>query len=212
MRKAGKGGRAVAGFTLLEMMTVVAVIAVLSGIAMISFNTGLDRIRANSGVRTISYTLNYARIRAIAENRSYVVRFVVKGGVNSNEYTCMLETFCDANRNLILDPGETIRKEVLPKGIVYDLSTVKDINDQLPSDSEHRDGIDFPDNQVIFSPRGYASTRGEIYIIPSGNLEDAYNGNRKAVSVEAISGKTVIWNYHEALEENGVCPWKEDGK
>ncbi len=68
------------------------------------------------------------------------------------------------------------------------------------------------ENQVIFSPRGYASTRGVVYIIPSGNLKDAYNGNRKGVSLEAVSGKTVIWNYSEGLEEKGECPWREDGK
>ncbi len=193
-------------------MTVVAVIAILSGIVVISFNTGLNRIRANSGIRTISYALGYARIRAIAENRPYVVRFVVKGNAADEGRTCLLETFCDANKNLVLDPGETVREEKLPKGVVYDLSAVKDINDQLPSDLEHKDGVNFPGNQVFFSPRGYASDRGEIYIIPSADLKDAYDGNRKAVSLEAISGKTMIWNYREALEKAGECPWKEDGK
>jgi prepilin-type N-terminal cleavage/methylation domain-containing protein len=212
MGRTANGSSFLRGFTLLEVMTFVAVIAILSAIAVLSFNTGLDRIRVNSGVRTISYALNYARIRAIAENRPYVVKFVVRGPTTVSGRICVLETFCDANKNQVQDPGEVIHEEELPKGIIYDLTAVKDIYDRFATSPEQRDGIDFPEDQVIFFPRGNASTRGEVYIVPSSNLKDTYNGNRKAVSLEAISGKTIVWNYYEGLEKNGQCPWKEDGR
>ena len=202
----------VLGFTLIEVMSVVALIAIMSGVAVYTINTNLDRIRADNGVRRIALALNYARIRAIAEDTNYLVSFHVRPTTGTDESKCYILMFGDANKNGTLDTGEKSRTEDLPKGIVYDLNGPKDIYNLPATSNEDKDGVIFPNNKVTLSPRGIASDRGEIYIIPFNNLEDSVDNNRRAVSLEALSGKPIVWNYDVGLFGLGQNPWREEGK
>ncbi len=199
------------GFTLLEVMTVVAIIAILSGIAVYSINTNLDRIRADTAVRRVSIALNYARIRAIAEDTNYVVTFVVRPAAELNQSKCYIEMLADANENGAKDAGEKVRTEDLPKGIIYNLGGLHDIYNAA-ADAQKNDGIGFPNNRVTFLPRGNATDKGEVYLIPEVSLEKGFNDNRRAVSLEKLSGRTIAWFYHSALAEAGSNPWAEEGK
>ncbi len=203
------GGRG--GFTLLEVMSVVAVIAIMSGIAVYSINTNLDRIKADTAVRRISITLNYARIRAIAEDTNYVVSFAVRPAATANLSKCYIEMLADTNKNGVKDAGEKTRTEDLPKGIIYNLGGFKDIYDTA-ADAQKNDGIGFPNNKVTFLPRGNATTKGEIYVIPETSLEKGHHDNRRAVSLEKLSGRTIAWFYHSKLADAGSNPWAEEGK
>jgi prepilin-type N-terminal cleavage/methylation domain-containing protein len=200
----------IGGFTLLEVMTVVAIIAIMSGIAVYSINTNLDRIRADTAVRRISIALNYARIRAIAEDTNYIVTFSVRP-TTTNQSKCYIEMVADTNKNGVKDAGETVKTEDLPKGIVYNLSGLHDIYDTA-ADAQKNDGIGFPNNRVTFLPRGNATAKGEVYIIPEMSLEKGHNDNRRAVSLEKLSGRTLAWFYHSALATAGKNPWAEEGK
>lgn len=201
----------IGGFTLLEVMTVTAVIAILSGIAVYSINTNLDRIRADTAVRRVSIALNYARIRAIAEDTNYIVTFSVRSAPTLNQSRCYIEMLADTNKNGVKDTGEMVRTEDLPKGVVYNLSGMHDIYD-VAADSQKTDGIAFPDNKVTFLPRGNATTKGEIYVIPAISLEKNHRDNRRAVSLEKLSGRTIAWLYHSSLADEGKNPWVEEGK
>jgi prepilin-type N-terminal cleavage/methylation domain-containing protein len=199
------------GFTLLEVMTVVAIIAIMSGIAVYSINTNLDRIRADTAVRRVSITLNYARIRAIAEDTNYVVSFKVRPTATIDQSKCYIEMLADSNGNGVKDTGEKVMIEDLPKGVIYDLNSHKDIYNII-ADGQKKDGIGFLDNKVTFLPRGNATSKGEIYIIPQVSLEKDFNDNRRAVSLERLSGRTIAWFYHKALADAGSNPWMEEGK
>lgn len=214
-KQPGVSGRAPAGqtrgFTLLEVITVVAIIAILSGIAVYSINTNLDRIRADTAVRRISIALGYARIRAVAENCNYVVTFPTRGVVEKNQSKYYISMLADLDKDGVKDTNETIRTEDLPRGIIYDLSGMVDINNVL-ADSSNEDGIAFTGDHIIFLPRGNAIASGEIYVIPEASLEKGINDNRRAVSLEKLSGRTIPWYYHSALAEAGKNPWLEEGK
>jgi prepilin-type N-terminal cleavage/methylation domain-containing protein len=199
------------GFTLLEVMTVVAVIAILSAIAVYSINTNLDRIRADTAVRRISFALNYARIRAVAENCNYIVTFAVRTGVSKDQPKCYISMLADMDKDGVKDAGEAVRTEDIPSGIMYDLDGQCDINNAA-ANSQNRDGIAFSDNTVTFLPRGNANESGEVYIIPEKSLEKHFNDNRRAVSLEKLSGRTIAWFYHSSLADAGENPWKEEGK
>lgn len=202
----------IGGFTLLEMMTVVAIIAIMSGIAVYSINTNLDRIRADSAVRRISITLNYARIRAISENTNYVVQFLYRDNPGKNKSMCYVRMFADANKNGIYDSGEATRIEDLPTGITFDLNGPKDIDNVTVTSSLTMDGIVFADNKLTFFPRGSASENGEVYIIPNKNMQDGIDANRRAVSVERLSGKTIVWVYDTKRLDKGLCAWRLEGE
>ncbi len=199
------------GFTILELMTVVGIIAVLSAIAVYSINTNLDRIRADTAVRRVSLALNYARIRAVAENCNYIVTFSVRPTVSKGQSRSYIEMLADIDKDGAKDTGETTRIEDLPGGIIYDLEGQPDINN-IAADAQNRDGIAFSDNKVTFLPRGNADEGGEVYIIPEKSLERNINQNRRAVSLERLSGRTIGWFYHTSLADAGKNPWKEEGK
>jgi prepilin-type N-terminal cleavage/methylation domain-containing protein len=200
------------GFTLLEVMTVAAIVAIMSGIAVYSINTNLNRIRADSGIRKISLVLNYARIRAIAENTNYVVQFKVRSNAGKDVGHCYIYMYADINKNGTYDAGEKTRTEELPKGIIYNLTSTRDIYNNVVTNNSIKDGIVFTNNEVTLLPRGDASEAGEIYIIPDENLQKGIDNYRRAVSLERLSGKPIIWYYDPGRYAKGLNPWKLEGE
>ncbi len=211
MKRARPSIQGSGGFTLLEVMSVVAIIAIMSGIAVYSINTNLDRIRADTAVRRVSIALNYARIRAIAEDCNYIVTFRVRTSPARTQAKYYIEMVADTNKNGVKDTGETVRTEDLPKGVAYDLKGYHDIYNVEP-DSLEWDGIAFPGNTVTFLPRGNATTKGEVYMIPEQSLKKGINDLRRAVSLEKLSGRTIAWFYHSSLAAKGKNPWEKEGK
>jgi prepilin-type N-terminal cleavage/methylation domain-containing protein len=202
------------GFTLLEMMTGVGVIAVMSGIAIYSINMNLNRIRADSGIRKLSLALNYARIRAIAENTNYVVLFKVRSNPDKVQGKCYVYMYADTNKNGTYDTGEKTKTEELPKGIIYDLtgSNPRDIYNTTVTSSIIQDGIVFTNNEVTFLPRGNASEAGEIYIVPGDDVIKGFDNNRRAISLERLSGKPIVWYFDKGRSDQGLNPWKLEGE
>ena len=63
------------GFTLIEILTVIAIIAVVSSIVLPNVIAWLPRYRLNSGAEDIQSTLQLARLGAIKENADATVTF-----------------------------------------------------------------------------------------------------------------------------------------
>ena len=64
------------GFTLIEMMVVIAIIAVLSAIAVPSFMEYARNQRLNGAARQVYSDLMNARQQAVTENKKIIVEFV----------------------------------------------------------------------------------------------------------------------------------------
>jgi type II secretory pathway pseudopilin PulG len=64
------------GFSLLEALTAIALIMIVSGMAIINFGSIMPRARANSAMDQMLYQLRSARGRAIAHRREVQVQFV----------------------------------------------------------------------------------------------------------------------------------------
>lgn len=64
------------GFTLYEMMTVIAVIAVITGISLFNYLSWVPGIRLNAAARQVMSDLTAARMSSIKENASVAVSLV----------------------------------------------------------------------------------------------------------------------------------------
>ena len=64
------------GFTLLEILTALAIITVIMGMAMLNYGNILPNFKANSAMDQLLYQLRSARERAISHRREVQVQFV----------------------------------------------------------------------------------------------------------------------------------------
>jgi len=201
------------GFTLLEMMVVVTMIAILSAVAGVSFRSNINKIKVNASARTIALSMSNARIKAVTENNYYVVGFRKPGdtgfeGGSIEDY--VIEILDDDDSSTTYDAGEKVITEELRPGIVYSFPPGDDFNCTGASITGIDDGINFPSNEVVFYPRGNCSTDGEIYLIPDKNEIDGLNSNRRCIYLARITGKAIVYKYDQAQKDGGNCPWEKE--
>jgi prepilin-type N-terminal cleavage/methylation domain-containing protein len=76
--------RSRAGFTLVEMMLVVAIVAIFAALAVPSWQRYQSNNQLRAAARSVSNAFSYARSRAVATGNRYVVAFAVDPG-NPND-------------------------------------------------------------------------------------------------------------------------------
>ncbi|MBN2397494.1 MAG: GspH/FimT family pseudopilin [Deltaproteobacteria bacterium] len=115
------------GFTLVEMMIVITVMAILAAVAAPNFTSYMAHRRLNGAARQIMTDLMEARMRAVSQNNRFKMFFL-----DNHRY----KVLDDANNNNTEDSGET--------------STTKDIRDM------YHDVTFSATADPIFYPRGTA--------------------------------------------------------
>ena len=85
------------GFTLIEMMIILGVMAVLSGIAIPNFLSYLPKYRLNGAARQVMGDCMAARMQAVSQNNEFKVFFL-----NDHEYQILDDDDNDGN----IDDGE----------------------------------------------------------------------------------------------------------
>jgi type IV fimbrial biogenesis protein FimT len=90
------------GFTALELMIVIAIIAILAALAVPSFRTALDKQRISRAAEAVLADLRWARAEAIKRNRPVRVTFTTGG---SWSYTI----------NIV--PALAVSDDILPKTV-----------------------------------------------------------------------------------------------
>jgi type II secretion system protein H len=86
--------RDVKGFSLVELMTVVAVVGLISAIAVPSYLSGMPKRRLTAATRELYGVMQQTRLLAVKDGQSKRLRF------ETNFY------YRDDNNNKICDPGE----------------------------------------------------------------------------------------------------------
>lgn len=177
------------GFTTIELLFAIGVLAVLSGVALPNLSHALARYRTQGAARAVLANLQRARALAVAQGANVAIRFTTA------ENGVQFSTFVDGNRNGIstaeiadgtdpmLDP---------PRG----LDGFGDAGFGLWPGIASPDGSPFPDaspirvgssNLVTFSSAGSA-TPGSVYVRGPGGLQ-------YVVRIYGDTGKTQILRY-----------------
>lgn len=98
-----------AGFTLLELIVTVTVLAVLLGVGIPSFNSTIASSQLTSQANRILTALNAARMEAVKRNTQAIICTSANGtACNGTSWASGWLIFMDANKNETLDDGEPI--------------------------------------------------------------------------------------------------------
>ncbi|RYF08868.1 MAG: prepilin-type N-terminal cleavage/methylation domain-containing protein [Comamonadaceae bacterium] len=119
-----KHRRSYRGFTTIELMVVVAIVAVLMALAAPSFGFLIERWRVLQAVDGLKTTLYYGRSEAIRRGSSIYLEKIPKTGSSGcvsddtdMDWDCGWVVFADANNNQRWDAGEEIQRFDAPRSI-----------------------------------------------------------------------------------------------
>ena len=113
-RRPAQTARHALGFTAIELLIVITILAVLTAMAVPSFGPMIERWRTNQAVNNITSTIYVARSEAIKRGGRVSVRKMANGtdgcsfASTNQEWSCGWIIFVDADENGNLDAGEAI--------------------------------------------------------------------------------------------------------
>ncbi len=188
------------GVTLLELMVVVAIIGVLTTIAVPAYYTWIPKLRVNQAIFQLSDDLQYARLRSISENIPWEVQFNIAG----NSYS------------IYRDPSNSFNPASPPGGatLVKTVQLVDNSNNYMavrtvvfgynvtfgPYSSILQTGG--ASNAAFngqhyekFLPDGTALYDGAVYLIPQEDLSTNRYDRNRAITVTGLTGFIKTWQH-----------------
>lgn len=207
------------GFSLIEMMIVVAVMMIVAGIGFMALQPALKDARANQAFDRVLMQLRVARQRAIAERKQYIVCFgagsaplgalTPRGAPNASS----IQVF-RWDGGTALSAAVQISTNDLPSdmqfqtlaGLPNTVTTVPDGFGNAGTAIDFDQGVGGGNkNQVLFMPDGAARdiggnwNSGIIYVARSGDLYSAH-----AITLYGATGRIRGWRL---LSSGGSPKW-----
>jgi prepilin-type N-terminal cleavage/methylation domain-containing protein len=149
------------GFTMTELVVVIAIIGITLAIAIPSFLTYRPTMRLKGAARDITTTLQWARMKAVSENNRMEIQF----SPATKSYTI----YDDDNSDGDVSADTAIRTSTLPDDISYGIGTTVTKMASNNTAPAHTDCLTFnidscnTDDSTSFSSNGTANN-GTIYL------------------------------------------------
>ena len=125
------------GFTLIEILVVISIISIITGIFFGGLRVLQPAMRLDGVVRDLATDLHYVQQQAVSEQFNYGISFLI----GTNEYQIL--------KYITSTTTQEISKKSLAQGVsFYEIK-------------------DFTDNSVIFNPYGSVTEAGSISLINS---------------------------------------------
>jgi Tfp pilus assembly protein FimT len=178
---------------MIELLIVTAILAVLSAIAIPAYFEYLPKYRASGAIKQLLMELQYAKMKAIAENNSYVITFDKSAGTYSI-YDDEDNDFSTSGA----ETGELVKTVSLADafpGIGYGA---------VSSTNWNGDAILSPVTftgtppRVTFRATGLANKNGSVYMKPT---EDTTRPDRQRALTLLMTGRVRIYKHNGSAWE-----------
>lgn len=165
------------GFTLVEVMIVVAVIGILSAVAIPTYLTWMPDMRLKATARDVYSTFQKIRLDAIKTNRDLGIVFTPA----NNTYTICTDSGPDGIWSTLL--GNTVLQVIdfsqADYGIGYGNGGITGLN-SVPGEAMPADSVSYTNNVLLLRPEGTARN-GYIYLQNQNNSVYAVGSTRSGV-------------------------------
>jgi len=180
------------GFTLLEMLVVMALIAIMATFILPRVGGSIANLKLRSAVRTCSAVLRYAKSIAVSTQKEQKISFMLKGDPEERDYYTY-QKISRASGNKEEEIDDEFEEEKREKTELKQEEKRKELDAGMSLSWRSNPDNDWEEEgtyEILFSPRGFASG-GEIRFAFSDN------GRSYILKIDPVTGRVKTYTEKE---------------